>query len=316
MFKSTFADNLLAMIHDLKKRKSPAPIVWFSIGASILTILLKAAAYYVTDSVGFLSDAMESFINLIAGVTAFILLKVAFRPPDKEHPFGHDKAEYFSSLIEGSLIIIAAIGIGYTAINRILHPKPLEELNLGMIFSVIATIINLVTARILLFFGHKYKSITLEADARHLMTDVWTTVGILVGILIVKFTGFNLIDPIIAIIVSLGIVYTGMKLLIRSTEGLMDTALPEKDLVILKNILDKYKVQGIDYHAIYTRKVSSRSFISFHLLFPSEWTIYKCHEIAKEVEKEINNLYSFSDIFIHLEPFNDPEAYDDFLEGN
>lgn len=302
------------MIPDLKQRKSPASIIWLSIAASVLTIALKAAAYYVTDSVGFLSDAMESFINLIAGVVAFVLLKIAFRPPDKEHPFGHDKAEYFSSLIEGSLIILAAAGIGYAAIARIINPKPLGELNVGMLFSVVATIINLVTARVLLFYGRKHKSITIEADARHLMTDVWTTVGILIGILVVKFTGFYIIDPIIAIAVALGIVYTGMKLVIQSAEGLMDTALPEQELATLRAILDKYRAQGIDYHAIYTRRVSSRSFISFHLLFPCKWTIHQCHEIAKEVEKEIAEHFSFADIFIHLEPINDPEAYDDFLD--
>jgi len=303
------------MIYDFKKRKSPASIVWFSIIASVLTITLKAIAYYVTDSVGFLSDAMESIINLVAGIVAFLMLKIAFNPPDKEHPFGHDKAEYFSSLIEGSLIIIAAIGIGIAAINRIIHPKPLEELNLGMVFSVFATLINLVTARILLYHGRKYKSITLEADARHLMTDVLTTVGILLGILIVKFTNWDIIDPLIAIVVALSIVFTGMRLIIRSTEGLMDTSLSDEELKIIKEIIERYKVEGIDYHALYTKKVSSRNFISFHLLFPGNWSIYKSHELAKKIEKEIANSYAFSDIFIHLEPFNDPEAYDDFLEN-
>jgi cation diffusion facilitator family transporter len=172
------------MFNNLLQRKSLAPIIWFSIIASILTISIKSAAYFMTGSVGFMSDAMESFINLAAGIVAFTMLTIAARPPDKQHPFGHDKAEYFSSLIEGVLIVLAAIGIVYAAINRLYHPQPLEELNIGMALSVLATLINLATARILLHYSRKHNSITLEADSHHLMTDVCTTVGIIIGILL------------------------------------------------------------------------------------------------------------------------------------
>jgi cation diffusion facilitator family transporter len=302
------------MINKLKQKKSLAPIVWFSIIASILTITIKSAAYSVTGSVGFLSDAMESFINLAAGIVAFVMLTIAARPPDKEHPFGHDKAEYFSSLIEGVLIVLAAIGIVWAAINRIYHPQPLEELNIGMGLSVLATLINLATARILLFYGRKHNSITLEADSHHLMTDVWTTVGIIVGILLVKLTNWQILDPLMAIAVAISIVYTGTKLIIRSTDGLMDSRLSEKEIIIVKQILNRYKEQGTDYHALYTRQASSKRFITFHLLFPGDWTIHKAHEISKQIEKEIDEAFPYSDILIHLEPLNDPEAHNDFLK--
>lgn len=267
----------------------------------------------MTGSVGFLSDAMESFINLASGIVAFVMLTIAAHPPDKEHPFGHDKAEYFSSLIEGVLIVLAAFGIIYAAVNRIYHPRPLEELNIGMALSLGATLINFITSRILMYFGRKHNSITLEADAHHLMTDVWTTIGIVVGILLVKLTNWQILDPFMAIAVALSIVYTGGKLIIRSTDGLMDSKLSEKELILIRKILDGHKKQGIDYHALYTRQSSSKSFITFHLLMPGESTIYQAHEYSKIIEKEILAEIPNSSIFVHLEPLNDPDAFDDHL---
>jgi cation diffusion facilitator family transporter len=302
------------MINTLLQKKSLAPFVWFSIIASILTIVIKWAAYRVTGSVGFLSDAMESFINLAAGIVAFVMLTIAAQPPDKEHPFGHDKAEYFSSLIEGVLIVLAAIGIIYAAVNRIYHPRSLEDLSIGMALSLFATLINFITSRILMYFGKKHNSITLEADAHHLMTDVWTTLGIIVGIILVKLTNWQLLDPLMAIAVALSIVYTGAKLIIRSTDGLMDSRLSEKELIIIRKILDGYKNQGIDYHALYTRQSSSKSFITFHLLIPGDLTIYQAHEYSKLIEKEIMAELPYASIFIHLEPLNDPDAFDDHLK--
>jgi cation diffusion facilitator family transporter len=301
------------MNNSLIQKKSLAPFAWFSIIASILTIIIKWAAYQVTGSVGFLSDAMESLINLAAGVVALIMLTIAAHPPDKEHPFGHDKAEYFSSLIEGVLIVMAAIGIVYTAVNRIYHPRLLEELNIGMALSILATLINFVTSRILMHHGRKNNSITLEADAHHLMTDVWTTIGIITGIVLVKFTGWQLLDPLMAIGVALSIIYTGAKLIVRSADGLMDSKLTEKELIIIRKILDRHKEQGIDYHALYTRQSSSKSFITFHLLVPGDLTIYKSHEVSKVIEKEIAAELPNSSVFIHLEPINDPDSFDDHL---
>jgi cation diffusion facilitator family transporter len=295
------------------QKKSLAPIMWFSIAASILTICLKSAAYFTTGSVGFMSDAMESLINLIAGIIAFISLTIAARPADAKHPFGHDKAEYFSSIIEGLLIVIAAFGIIYTAVNRIYHPQPLEELNIGMALSILATLINLATSRILLHYGKKHNSITLEADAHHLMTDVWTTVGIIIGIVMVKITNWQILDPIMAIAVGISIIYTGSKLIVRSTDGLMDTKISEKELTRIKQILDNHNKDGIEYHALYTRQAASKKFICFHLLFPGHYTIFEAHEITKLVEADISVEFPHSDIFIHIEPLNDPDAFDDIL---
>lgn len=305
--------HIPVMTNTILQKKSLAPIAWFSIGASILTIIIKWSAYEITGSVGFLSDAMESFINLAAGIIALIMLTIAALPPDKEHPFGHDKAEYFSSLIEGILIVLAAIGIVYAAVNRIYHPRPLEELNIGMALSILATLINFATSRILMHYGRKHNSITLEADAQHLMTDVWTTIGILAGILLVKLTNWQLLDPLMAIVVAISIVYTGAKLIIRSTDGLMDSKLSEKELVVIRKILDRYKGQGVDYHALYTRQSSSKSFITFHLLIPGDLTIYQSHEFSKKIEKEITAELPHSSVFIHLEPINDPDSFEDHL---
>jgi cation diffusion facilitator family transporter len=297
----------------MTQKKSLAPIVWFSIIASILTISIKSAAYLVTGSVGFMSDAMESFINLIAGIIAFISLTIAARPADAKHPFGHDKAEYFSSIIEGLLIVLAAFGIIYTAINRIYHPQPLEALNIGMGLSIFATLINLATSRIMLHYGKKHNSITLEADAHHLMTDVWTTVGIIAGIIMVKITNWQLLDPLMAIAVGISIIYTGSKLIVRSTDGLMDTKLSEKEMMKIKQILDNHKQNGFDYHALYTRQAASKRFISFHLLFPANFTVHNAHEITKVIEADISAVFPHSDIFIHIEPLSDPDAFDDKL---
>jgi len=298
------------------RKKSLAPIVWVSIIASVLTISIKSAAYYATGSVGFLSDAMESFINLAAGIVAFAMLSIAARPPDKEHPFGHDKAEYFSSLIEGILIVIAAIGISYAAINRIYHPQQLSELNIGMLLALSATLINFITARILLFYGRKHNSITLEADSQHLMTDVWTTVGIICGIFLVKLTNWQILDPLMAIAVALSILYTGGKLIIRSIDGLMDTKVAEKELIRIRQILDQFIDKDINYHALYTRQSASKRFISFHLLVPGDYTVNKAHEFTKTIENELTKEFAYSDIFIHLEPIDDPDSFDDFLNEN
>lgn len=301
------------MINKSIKKKSIASIVWFSIIASILTISIKSLAYYFTGSVGFLSDAMESFINLAAGIVAFAMLTIASRPPDKEHPFGHDKAEYFSSLIEGVLIVLAALGIIYTAVNRIYNPQPLEELNIGMALSIFATLINFVTARILMYYSKKHNSITLEADSHHLMADVWTTIGIILGILLVKITDWQILDPVMAIIVAISIIYTGAKLIIRSSNGLMDKKLDDKELIIIKQILERYKVIGFDYHALYTRQAASKKFITFHLLIPDDLSINKAHEYSKIIEREITIEFPNTDILIHLEPLNDPDSLDDLL---
>jgi cation diffusion facilitator family transporter len=271
---------------------SPARITWIPISASIITILLKSYAFYITGSVGLLSDAMESFINLTASIAALIALTIAFRPPDKKHPFGHYKAEYFSSILEGILILLAAIAIGVASIERFINPHTLEKLNAGLGISVVASIVNLVTAKILFNAGKKYNSITLEADAQHLMTDVWTTGGVLVGLLIVKMTGLYWLDPIIAVAVAINIVYIGIKLITRSVSGFMDTTLTEEELGIIQSILEKYEKLGISYHALYTRRSSAMNFITMHVLMPGTWTISKGHEVVKQIEEDIQCNFS------------------------
>ena len=295
------------------EKKSQIKYIWLSVAASIITISLKGSAYFLTGSVGLLSDAIESFVNLAAAVMALVLLTIAMTPPDKKHPFGHNKAEYFSSAIEGILILLAAIAIGVTSIERIINPRELQEIGTGLLISVAASLVNLFVALTLLKAGKRYNSITLEADARHLLTDVWTTGGVLLGILIVYFTGWLILDPVIAIIVALNIIFSGIKLIKRSVGGLMDEALPEDIINTVKKILDKYKDDEITYHSLYTRKAGSKNFISFHLLMPCCWHISRGHELTKKIENDIFDVLPDSDVFIHIEPLNDSDAFDDYL---
>lgn len=285
---------------------------WLSVGAAILTISLKLGAYLLTDSVGLLSDALESLINLAAAIIALVMLKIAAAPPDDDHAFGHDKAEYFASGIEGTMIFVAAVSIGYTAINRIMSPQPIEQVGLGLVISSVATIINFVVGRILIAAGRNHHSITLEADGEHLMTDVWTSVGVFVGIVIVSLTGWYILDPVIAIIVAANITWTGYKLIRRSALGLMDTSVSEEEMTKITGILDTYAGRdGIDYHALRTRQAGSRRFISFHVLVPDEWTVQKGHDLCEEIEMEIYKAVENSVVFTHLEPIEDPLSWQD-----
>lgn len=294
------------------KRDNLTRYAWLSVGAAILTISLKLGAYILTDSVGLLSDALESLINLAAAIIALIMLKIAAAPPDEDHAFGHDKAEYFASGIEGTMIFVAAFSIGYTAINRILSPQPIEQVGWGLFVSSIATVINLVVGRILMAAGRNYHSITLEADGEHLMTDVWTSVGVFVGIVIVSATGWYILDPVIALIVALNITWTGYRLIRRSALGLMDTVVSDEDLEKITTILDQYASRDkVDYHALRTRQAGARKFISFHVLVPDEWTVQKGHDLCEEIEVEICKAVEYAVIFTHLEPIEDPLSWQD-----
>jgi cation diffusion facilitator family transporter len=292
-----------------------ANFLLLSILASVLTIFLKFIAFYITGSVGLLSDALESLINLAAAVIAFIMLSIALYPPDREHPFGHSKAEYFSSVSEGMLIILAAIAIGVSAIERIINPHDLEKLGTGMIISIAASAVNLITALTLIRAGKKYRSITLEADGRHLLTDVWTTAGVLAGLLLVNITGYRMLDPLIAIGVALNILYTGYNLIRRSVSGLMDSSMCEEDMKRIRGILDGFTEKRIQYHSLYTRVAASKNFIFFHLLVPGNWSIKSGHEISKKIERKIKKTLGSAEVFVHIEPLNDPESFDDYLEG-
>lgn len=268
-------------------RPSLTHYAWLSIAAALVIIGLKAYAYWITGSVGLLSDALESVVNLATACVALVVLSVVARPADEDHPFGHDKAEYLSSGFEGGMILFAALGIGVTAVDRMLHPQALHEIGLGLIVSVIASLINLAVARVLLLAGRSYDSITLEADAHHLMTDVWTSVGVIVGVGAVGLTGWQWLDPVVAIAVAANIMRTGIALLHRSILGLMDTALPAEEQAAIRSILYRYRADGMEYHALQTRRAASRRFVSVHILVPGAWTVQKGHDLLERVEKEI-----------------------------
>lgn len=297
----------------MNSKSSPLRYVWLSIGVSIATIALKTLSWHTTGSVSLLSDALESVINLVAALIALVALTIALRPADKDHPFGHHKAEYFSSVFEGMLIVVAAVSIAYTASLRLMHPRPIESLGVGIILSVAATLLNWGTATVLFRAAKKHHSITLEADAHHLMTDVYTTGGVIGGLILVKITHWYWLDPVVALAVALQIVVTGYKLITRSVGGLMDQAIPKSELDQIEAIIQQHITHEVQYHALYTRRASSRSFITFHLLIPGDWSITKGHELTKTLEKEILVLMPRADVFIHLEPVCDPESFEDYL---
>ncbi|MEZ0328921.1 MAG: cation diffusion facilitator family transporter [Dissulfuribacterales bacterium] len=275
---------------------------WLSIGVSVLTILLKTVAWFLTGSVGLLSDAMESLVNLVGAIMALAMLHVASRPEDEDHAYGHGKAEYFSAGLEGILILVAALLIAWAAIERLLAPRELERLGLGLGVSVLASLLNLGAALILLRAGKIHDSITLRADARHLLTDVWTSAGVLLGVGLVNVTGWLWLDPVAALVVAVQIVWTGVSILRETINGLMDIALSSEEVVALKDILHKYCLEGLEYRELRTRRAGARQFISFHLLVPGHWSVQKSHEITECVEKEIYQTMPNASVFIHVEP--------------
>jgi len=279
---------------------------WLSIAAALSTILLKGWAWWLTGSVGLLSDALESFVNLAGAMMALAMLTLAAMPADDNHAHGHGKAEYFSSAFEGFLILVAAVGIAYAAIDRLLNPQPLGAVGIGLAVSVAASVINLATSRILMGVGRKYKSITLEADAHHLLTDVWTSVGVIAGVGLVWATGWLWLDPVIALLVAMNIVWTGWQLLQRSASGLMDVSIPEEELMAIEAVLDDYRQQGLAFHALRTRQAGSRAFITIHILVPGAWTVQQGHDWSERIEADIRQAVSHAHITTHLEPKEDP----------
>ncbi|MBD2177259.1 cation transporter [Pseudanabaena sp. FACHB-1998] len=284
---------------------------FISIGAAILTIALKLGAYLLTNSVGFLSDALESGVNLVAAMGAVWALTYAAKPPDEEHAFGHSKAEYFSSGFEGALILVAAISIAIAAIPRLAHPEPLEKIGLGLGLSILASIVNGVVALILLKAGKRLHSITLRADAHHLLTDVWTSVGVILGLLLVSVTGWLILDPLIALIVAANIVWTGLKLIQESGSALLDASIPLEERQMINEILSPYDRQKVQFHAIRTRMAGNRRFVSFHILVPGSWTIQQGHDLCEEVETSICAAIPNINVFTHLEPLEDPKSWTD-----
>ena len=287
------------------------PYLWLSMGAALATIALKGGAWLLTGSVGLLSDALESLVNLAGAGMALAMLSIAERPQDEGHAFGHGKAEYFSSGFEGLLIVLAAIAIAITAAERLLHPQPLAAVGVGLAISAVAAVINLVVGRILLLAGRQHRSITLEADAHHLLTDVWTSAGVIVGVGAVSLTGWLWLDPTLALLVAANIVWTGWRLLQRSINGLMDGSLPPEQHARVLAVLDRYRSQGIDYHALRSREAGARSFISVHILLPGTWTLARAHDLVEMIEREIRDTLPRATVFTHLEPREDPTSHQD-----
>jgi cation diffusion facilitator family transporter len=284
---------------------------WLSIGAAILTITLKSTAYLLTGSVGLLSDALESLVNLIGALVALAMLTVAARPADEDHAYGHGKAEYFSSGVEGTLILIAAVSIIVAAIPRLIAPRPLEQIGLGLGVSVAASLINLIVAVILLQAGKRHNSITLEANARHLLTDVWTSAGVLIGVGAVALTGWQRLDPLVAFVVAANIIWSGVRIVRKSALGLMDTALSNKEQDLVRNALEPYMKSGVQYHALRTRQSGARQFVSLHVIVPGKWTVQRGHQLLESIEADIRRALPNVTVFTHLESLNDPASWED-----
>lgn len=292
-------------------RKSLTRFAWLSIAAAVLTIGLKTTAYLITGSVGLLSDAVESLVNLVGGIMALAMLTIAARPADEDHAYGHGKAEYFSSGLEGGLILVAALSIAAAAVVRLITPKPLQELGVGLVVSLAASVVNLVVALLILRTGRKHNSITLEANAHHLLTDVWTSVGVLVGIGIVALTHWQWLDPVVALLVAANIVWTGVSIVRRSIGGLMDTALSAAEVAGVRQVFQVYEQTGVQFHALRTRQAGARKFVSVHVLVPGDWTVQRGHELLERIEDDIRRNLAEAVVFTHLESLDDPTSWED-----
>jgi cation diffusion facilitator family transporter len=292
-------------------RASLTRFAWLAVAAAVLTIGIKSAAYAVTGSVGLLSDAVEGLVNLAGALMALAMLSVAARPPDEDHAYGHSKAEYFSSVVEGMLIVIAAISIAIAGAERLLHPREIEQIGVGLAISVVATLLNLVVAIIILRAGKRHRSVTLEADARHLFADIWTSIGVIAGVGAVKLTGWQPLDPLIAFVVAGNIIFTGYRIIRESVSGLMDKALPAEDQDALKSVLAGYAGSGAEFHAIRTRRAGPRRFVSMHVLVPGDWTVQRGHQLLERIEADVRAALADVAVFTHLESLDDPSSFDD-----
>ncbi|HEU4922603.1 MAG TPA: cation diffusion facilitator family transporter [Burkholderiales bacterium] len=285
---------------------------WLSVAAALATITLKTFAWWLTGSVGLLSDALESIVNLAAALLALAMLRVAASPPDENHPYGFSKAEYFAAGIEGALIVLAAAGILASAIPRLVEPQPIQAPLLGLALSAAASGINLGVGMLLIRVGRREHSIALEADGHHLMTDVWTSAGVIVGVALVFLTGWLRLDPLVALAVAVHIVWIGLRLMRRSWTGLLDAAISIEDTGEVTRLFTEYsKRYGVSFHALRTRQAGARRFISFHFLVPDAWTVAQAHQLSEEIEARIRSMVPNAAVFTHIEPISDPSSYDD-----
>ena len=291
--------------------QSPTFYAWMSIITSIVTISLKFSAWWITGSVGLLSDAIESLVNLAAALVVLWTLHYISHGADEDHNFGHEKAEYFSSGIEGALIFVAAISIIISAVPRLINPQPLGPLGIGIVLSLLAAGANALCAWFLLKGARAHRSITLEADAHHLLSDVWTTAGVIAAVLLVPVTGWWRLDPIVAIVVALQILWTGWQLIKRSFDGLMDKAIPEAEREIIVRILDTLRHEGCDYHALRTRQAGRKHFVDVHILVPGAMSVQAGHDLVERIEHEIHVQAPNVEVLAHMEPLEDPRSWDD-----
>ncbi len=289
----------------------PESYAWLSISTAVITVALKAIAYYLTGSVGLLSDAIESLVNLLAAIVALVALSIAARPPDNQHAYGHGKAEYFASIAEGLFIFVASGSIAYTAISRILHPVPLDLSIVGIGVSVLASLLNFVVALVLFRAGKRFRSITLTSDAHHLMTDVWTSVAVVCGIGVVMLTGIQILDPIIALIVSINIVFSAVSIIKESALGFMDTSISNTDIAEIESVLKTFCTKGVSYHGLRTRQAGARRFVTLHVLVPGSWSVKRGHDLLEKMEQTLRNHFDKMTITTHLEPSEDPVSSDD-----
>jgi cation diffusion facilitator family transporter len=286
-------------------------LLWLSIAAAVATISLKTVAWLLTGSVGLLSDAAESVVNLVAAVVALGALHWATKPADEQHAYGHAKAEYLSAGFEGALILLAAITIAVSATDRLLDPQPLSDVGIGLAVAGGASLINLAVGFLLVRAGREHRSITLEADGVHLLTDVWTSVGVVVGVALAAITGWERLDPIVALAVAANILLTGARLLRSSAGGLMDHALEDTAQDDIEQALAPFRPRGAQFHAIRTRRAGQRAFISMHVLVPGDWTVQHGHDLAEEVEAALRDRLPHATVFTHVEPVEDPRSFED-----
>jgi cation diffusion facilitator family transporter len=290
---------------------SAARYAAWSVLVALLTMALKLLAWHYTGSVGLLSDALESSVNLAAASMAFLMLRLAVQPADEQHAYGHGKAEYFASGFEGALIVVAAISILWVAVPGLFAPQAISQTGVGLAICALAALLNFAMARVLMQGARRHRSLALEADAQHLMSDVWTSLGIIVGVALVAFTGWRVLDPLLAVLVALNILRTGWQLMKASVSGLMDSAWPAADRDRLQQVLDGFQRQGVVFHAIRTRSAGHQRFLSLHVLVPGKWSVQRGHDLLEQVERQIAAVLAPVSVLTHLEPLEDPAAYDD-----
>jgi cation diffusion facilitator family transporter len=298
--------------------KPPSHLRWpivLSVLAALITIGMKGTAYALTGSVGLFSDALESVVNLIAAVTAYLSLGYAARPADRNHTYGHEKIEFFSSGLEGILILVAGGGTAAFAVRRLVYTQPLEDLEIGAVIALVASGVNLVVARILLFYGRKHRSIVLEADGKHLMSDVWTSVGVVGGLGLVLITGIAFLDSVMAILVGLNIMWTGWELIRRSFDGLMDHAIPSAEQEQIRGVIAANLPPGATFHAVRTRQAGAHRFLEFHLLVDGDQSVRAAHHVAHRIEAALTAALPGLEVVIHVEPVDERESWEpEYLE--